>query len=73
MNELFTVEEINLMCIYDTSSREKLMAELVGAIKVLDDDILDMAVSVIYRLDEMSDADFAALELHPEYDEERQV
>jgi hypothetical protein len=69
MTKQFTVEEINLMCIFDTSDKKKLMAELVGAMKTFDDEMLDIAVSVAYRLDDMSDAEFAALELCPVYDD----
>ena len=28
MNDIFTAEEINLMCIYDTSSRAALLSDL---------------------------------------------
>ena len=67
MTEQFTVEEVNLMCIFDTGSKEKLMSELTAALSGFNDEMLDIAGAVIYRLSEMSDADFTALELYPEY------
>jgi hypothetical protein len=73
MNEIFTIEQVNLMCIFDTSSRTKLISEIVGEMKSFDDEMLDIAVAVVYKLDEISDEDFSALELYPvteEYDEE---
>ena len=68
MPEQFTVEEVNLMCVFDTSGRENLIAELTGAIGDFEDDMLEIAVSVIGRLSMMSDVDFDALELYPDYD-----
>ena len=67
MPELFTVEEVNLMCVFDTSGREILITELTDAIGGFEDDMLEIAVSVLGRLTSMSDADFDALELYPDY------
>ena len=77
MDELFTVEEVNLMCIFDTSSRSALIAELTAAIHGFDEpELTEIAGSVLTKLTKMSDADFTALELYPEYedyDEEQEV
>jgi hypothetical protein len=68
MNERFTVEEINLMCIYGISSRFKLIQDLIDAMTDYEDDeLLELAVRVTDRLSQMSDADFAELNLLPEY------
>jgi hypothetical protein len=68
MTGQFTIEEINLMCIFDTSSKETLIAELLEAISGFEEpELAEIAQSVLYRLARMSDADFAALELYPEY------
>jgi hypothetical protein len=70
MNELFTVEEINLMCIFDTSSREKLIAELTSAIGDFDDaEMLEIAENVLRKLSDMSDGEYFPLDLFPEYEE----
>jgi hypothetical protein len=70
MNEIFTVEEVNLMCIFDASSRPALVSELTERITDFEDDeLFDIAHSALEKLSIMSDADFAALELCPEYEE----
>ena len=70
MNELFTVEEVNLMCIFDTSSREQLITELTAAIGGFDEpELIEIAETALTKLSEMSDEDFAALDLYPEYDD----
>jgi hypothetical protein len=68
MNERFTVEEINLMCIYGISSRFKLIQDLIDAMTGYEDDeLLELAVRVTDKLSQMSDVDFAELNLLPEY------
>ncbi|MDR3310950.1 MAG: transposon-transfer assisting family protein [Oscillospiraceae bacterium] len=68
MNELFTVEEANLMCIFNTSGRERLMTELTAAIGGFDEsELIEIAKTALAKLSEMSNEDFAALDLYPEY------
>jgi hypothetical protein len=70
MFEQFTVEEINLMCIFDTSSRDALIASLAAAIPGFDEpELVEIAEGAINRLSLMSSAGFAALELFPEYND----
>lgn len=67
---MFTYEEINLMCIYDTSSRKKLIAELTKMRKYLEPDeaeILELTDSAIRKLEKISDEGFAELELVPDF------
>jgi hypothetical protein len=64
----FTFEEINLIGIFDTSSRYTLISELVDVITELDDETLEVATTVLNKLSQMSDMDFAALSLYPEYE-----
>lgn len=67
---MFTYEEINLMCIYDTSSRKKLIAELAKMRKYLEPDeaeILELTNSAICKLEKISDDEFAELELVPDF------
>jgi hypothetical protein len=75
MNEQFTVPEINLMCIYDTSNRFKLIQDLIDAMTDYEDDeLFELAVRVTDKLSQMSDADFAELNLLPEYsDDDREA
>ena len=57
----FTVEETNLMCIYNVGSRTDLLSELSAMQKHLQTDeteLLDLTKSVIDKLTAMDDADF---------------
>ncbi|GHU89239.1 hypothetical protein FACS1894202_06980 [Clostridia bacterium] len=69
MIEQFTVEEINLMGVFDfAADRAEFIAEIMTAAKEFDDpDMIDIGVSVLAKLYKMSDAEFDALELYPEY------
>ena len=72
--ERFTIEEINLMCIYDTGTRSGLIAALTDMLGYLQADeakLRTLAESVISRLNAMTDAEYAQLmpSLIPGYDE----
>jgi hypothetical protein len=70
MFEHFTVEEVNMICIFDTSSKDALITELTAAVPEFDEPGLDeIAQSVLAKLAKMSGADFDALELYPEYED----
>ena len=70
----FTIEEINLMCIYDTGTRQGLM----DALKAMHSDLLpeeaelrQLTESVLARLNGMTDDEYAQMQesLIPAYDE----
>jgi hypothetical protein len=65
MIELFTVEEINLMCIFDTSSRDNLINEFTAALIHFEDDITEIADSVIRKLKTISDSEYEIIEMYP--------
>lgn len=68
MKEPFTLEEINLMCIFDMSSRNALMSDLIAATDDFEDEeILEIAIAVLEKLAAMSDEAFAAIEPYSEY------
>ena len=72
--ERFTIEEINLMCIYDTGTRSGLIAALTDMLGYLQADEAELRLlseSVISRLNTMTDAEYAQLmpSLIPDYDE----
>ena len=70
MDELFTVEEVNLMCIFDTGSRDALITELTAALPEFDEpELAWIAESALNKLAGMDDAVYAALELYPEYED----
>ena len=57
----FTVEETNLMCIYNVGSRTDLLSELSAMQKHLQADeteLLDLTKSVMDKLSAMNDAEF---------------
>ena len=65
----FTVEEENLICIYDISSRTALISSIKEAIPHYDDEpeMQEIATSAIRKLEAMTDADFSTIILHPAY------
>lgn len=71
----FTFEETNLMCIYNTGTRQGLLDALADMRRHLDADteteLLALTDSVMEKLQVMSDAAFAELELYPDFDEEQ--
>ncbi len=70
---MFTYEEINLMCIYDTSSRKGLISELTKMRKYLEPDeaeILEITDSALHKLKRISDEEFECLELFADFVEE---
>ena len=69
----FTNDELNLMCIYDTGSRTGLLEALATMKEVLEleeVELREMTDSVIDKLSAMSDAEYAELELFPDFDKE---
>ena len=70
MGEPFTMEEVNLICIFDTGSRDKLIAEIKTAMLDFEEpEIAEIAEAVIVKLEKMSDETFAALTFYPEYED----
>ena len=71
----FTVEETNLMCIYNIGSRADLLSELSAMQKHLQADeteLLDLTKSVIEKLNVMNDTEFESIsvELIPDFEEQ---
>ena len=69
----FTNDELNLMCIYDTGTRTGLLEALATMKEVLEPEeteLREMTDSVIEKLSAMSDAEYAELELFPDFDKE---
>jgi hypothetical protein len=58
----FTVEEINLMCIYDTSGRAALLSDLkTGLADVYEPEMREIFGSAIEKLNTVTDAEFAEI------------
>ena len=73
MND-FTFEERSLMCIYSGSgTRTGLIAALEdmrGYLQPDEDDLRELTDSAIGKLRRMTDADYEALDLYPDFDPE---
>ena len=68
----FTFEEMNLMCIYNTGSRTGLidsLREMRGARAPEETELRELTDSALGKLQAMSDAEFAELELYPDFEQ----
>ena len=70
----FTIEEINLMCIYDTGTRKGLMDALkamLGDLLPEEAQLRQLTENVLARLNGMTDDEYAQMQesLIPAYDE----
>lgn len=68
----FTNDELNLMCIYNTGTREGTQDALAAMREYLEPEeteLRDMTDSVVDKLEQMSDAEFDALDLFPDFDD----
>lgn len=73
MMENFTFEEMNLMCIYNTGTREGLMdalKEMRGYLEPDEAELLALTDSTLEKLTRMSDEAFDTLELYPDFGDE---
>ena len=71
MNAL-TFEEMNLLCIYNPGSRQgaiEALTEMRGYLTPEETELLDLTDSTLAKLRAMTDTDFDALELYPDFDE----
>ena len=71
MNAL-TFEEMTLLCIYNPGSRQgaiEALTEMRGYLTPEETELLDLTDSTLAKLRAMTDADFDALELYPDFDE----
>lgn len=67
----FTNDEMNLMCIYNTGTKDGMIDALTAMREYLEPEekeLLDLTDSVLDKLEAMTDADFAELELFPDFD-----
>ena len=63
----FTVEETNLMCCFDTSSRSKLISEMNNLpLNDLDNEIAELLYKTVQKLEGMTDEEFDALYIVPD-------
>ena len=68
----FTFEEMNLMCIYNTGSRTGLidsLREMRDELAPEETELRELTDSALGKLQAMRDAEFAELELYPDFDQ----
>lgn len=64
---LFTVEEINFMSYFDTSSRHAFIRDMENApLSAMDEEMSEMLYRMVKRLKNMSDEEFSALYIAPD-------
>ena len=69
----FTYEEMELMSIYDPGTREGLIAnleEMRGFLEPDEDELRELTDSAIAKLRGMSDEEYDALDLFPDFEKE---
>ena len=63
----FTVEEINLMCCFNTSSRKRLIDDMKSVtLNNTDGEIAELMHKTVQKLEAMPDAEFDALYIAPD-------
>ena len=63
----FTVEEINLMCCFNTSSRKRLIDDMKSVtLNNTDGEMAELMYKTVQKLETMSDAEFDALYIAPD-------
>lgn len=66
------VEMINLMCIFDHSSREALIADIAASLPYIDDkDMAELMKDTLDVLDAMSESEFSEIVFEPATDDEK--
>lgn len=71
-----TYDELMMLCIYNTGSRAGVidaLSEMRTYLEPDEEELLSLTDTVIGKLTQMSDADFEALDLIPDFDEEEDL
>ncbi len=71
ISDMFNVEEVNLMCIYDTSDKERLISEIRESRRDgYEQELLEIMDAVIMKLERITGEEYAAIGFFPagEYD-----
>ena len=65
---MFTVEETNFMSCFDISSREALIRDMkTTPLSDMDNEMAEMLYSLVQRLEKMTDEEFDALCIAPDF------
>ena len=69
----FSMEEINLMCIYDTASQHRLWLDIQESLEdVYDPELRELMEGLLEKLYDMTDEEFSKIGLYPDYGDEEQ-
>lgn len=64
----FSDEEMNLICIYDTTSKNALIADMRDALRYMtDDELKSITKNIISKFKAMTDFEFSAIEFIPPF------
>lgn len=67
---MFNVEEMNLMCIFNTDSRDALVSGLRESLPdVYDPELRDIMQTVTAKLEKLTDEEFSQIVFSPDYDD----
>lgn len=68
--KIFTSEEMNLMCLYNSGTRLELIDNLTdmrGYLEADETELLELTDRVLEKLRRMNDKEFSALDLYPDF------
>lgn len=61
----FTVEEMNLLSIYRSESKEEITEKIAFALSFMDSDMRELAKRTVKKINSLSDEEFASLSIDP--------
>lgn len=61
----FTVEEMNLLAIYNGESKEEVTEKIAFALSFMDSDMRELAKRTVKKVNCLSDEEFATLSIDP--------
>ena len=61
----FTVEEINLISIYNTGTRRELIGEMTAALPFMDSDMRELTGRTLDKLNALTDNEYLQLAIDP--------
>jgi len=68
MNNNFTVEETNLISIYNTGTRRELIGEMTAALPFMENDMRELAGRTLAKLNALTDDEYLQLAIDPAED-----
>ena len=60
----FTVEETNLLCIYNEGGKRGLMENMAAALPYMDEDMRELAKRTLSKVEALTEAEYAAIILY---------